>query len=216
MPTIDDDPNFETILTADGRRVRVLRDGARHTVKMSVRDSASRLRVTDALGQAGQTGLGNRPGWRLPTNAYHDDQKIIAYDAYIRGKQQEYLGDRRSKKTKYNRSGDLEGTEEIEEESETHTEGGQADANERLTAAPAEGSPCTCRGEQFPCDQGAPGVIKNGICTPINPRGPKSLPRNKQDGLTVDQIAKNHAANMERIYRERDAEDKSAWRGGQS
>jgi hypothetical protein len=90
------------------------------------------------------------------------------------------------------------------------------DANEQLSAEPQEGSACTVRGVEYPYDQGSPGVIKGGVCVPLRPRGPKSLPPTKQDGLTVDQIAKNHAANMERIYRERDAEDESAWRGGQS
>ena len=86
---------------------------------------------------------GCRPGFRMVNDRAALDAKEQAYrDAAFANENAWRIGDRRSKKTKYNRSGDLEGTEEIEEESETHSESGSPnDAALRLDQRAANYSP---------------------------------------------------------------------------
>jgi hypothetical protein len=65
---IDDDRVFETVITPDGRRARILKDGARMVVRARMMDhrsvgdcDAGPARVTDS---AGHTEF-HKPGWRM-------------------------------------------------------------------------------------------------------------------------------------------------------
>ena len=172
----------------------VLKDGYSTSVPTRLRDSASnKLHVTDALGQHGENGSANRAGWRLPSNPYLKDQTEVAYghEEYLRTA---YLGDRRSKKTKYSRSGDIEGTEEIEEENDDVRDADGGASGVSQLGVPPEGSACVVRGPEYPLDQGSAGVIRGGTCVPI---APKTAVNVRQDALTADKKRKQQAVTSD-------------------
>jgi hypothetical protein len=80
MNRYDDDDNFETIMDPiDGKPARVLRDGGRYRVSMTMRDSSPAIRrVTDGSGGTGD-GL-QRPGFRVRADDARAKQAVL--DAY--------------------------------------------------------------------------------------------------------------------------------------
>jgi hypothetical protein len=85
--------DFEIITTRDGRRVRILRDGARYRVGgVQMMDSArARPRITDGAGKTG-TGL-HQPGFRLLSNDAAAAAKARAYAAYEQSLRDAWRGD---------------------------------------------------------------------------------------------------------------------------
>jgi len=78
----------------------------------------------------------------------------------------------------------------------------------------AEGSVCTVRNGDFPDYFGAPGHIVDGIATPDALLSEDELRdmRPVRDGLTLDQLEREHQGRMARSYQAYDEELRNAWR----
>jgi len=89
----NDDPTLEWILTDDGRRVQIVKDGGSVRTTMSARDArsvdADPLRITD---DSGSTDGLHRPGWRIATGGSAGDiiQRDIQHEL-IEEARAEYL-----------------------------------------------------------------------------------------------------------------------------
>jgi hypothetical protein len=83
------DNDFETIISRDGRRVRVLRDGHRYRVRTRMMDADRRPLITDNQGRGGvhlnrpgfRTILSDQIGMSAKERAYRDYEKQLC-DAY--------------------------------------------------------------------------------------------------------------------------------------
>jgi hypothetical protein len=210
--------DFEIVIDADGRRKKVLRDGARLRVPMFLRDGQPNptLSPTQAAIAANRRQLSDqelascRPGFRFATTARRDAkaEAYALYDAEVSNMW----------KTGFGGDPRLTGA------------GSQGAIGQR------EGDICTVRGPQFPDAFGSPGHLqrRNGelVCVPDD--GDPAAARRSSDAkarlrarvdpdadededddderVSVAQASSDHQQRMAQIYDALDQELREAWR----
>ncbi len=172
------------------QRVRLtMRDGKPNPALTDLQRSVASRHVTDATGSSSF----NRPGFRVTTDAALRDAREAAYRDY----------DDALVNSTYKTPPGFGGDPRITGQGE-HGQRGQR-----------EGDACTCRNAEYPEYTGAPGHIRNGVCVPdefAEASDDEEIERRTSDHRSISQLMRDHRANMERIYAERDRELAEAWR----